>query len=312
MEDIEKYKHRRDARLKKRLDDEWITIKGTHVLIDDGGQVEDGPDSLKSVVKNSGGYKKGTKKSAKKEKQKGENYKEIFGNDISDGSISQSMKDEISSLRSVFGDAKIKSSGPWDDGEYEVNGIRVSVDDKSKTSFGEALKKYYDYKDAGGMRIYWDKEDTPSIRDYFKERPSTMEEDFSKEGYKKNREGRWEKVKKGTPSWGGEKNVRPGDWGYGNHARKTNDGAGFSHPQDGMSGNITNDIRGEWGDRFKSAPTGTTFKVKTDNRWHKEIETYTKTDNGWRFEREVDGRDQDKGNADLSRIWNSLRNGTVW
>lgn len=41
----------------QNMDDQWITMKGTHVLIDDGGQVSKGPDKLKKVVKSGGGYK---------------------------------------------------------------------------------------------------------------------------------------------------------------------------------------------------------------------------------------------------------------
>ena len=65
MNEIEKYRKRRDARIKKRMDEEWVTIKGTHVLIDDDGQVKGGPDRVKSLIKEGGGYKKGTKKITK-------------------------------------------------------------------------------------------------------------------------------------------------------------------------------------------------------------------------------------------------------
>lgn len=47
MDVVEKYRQRRDARIKKRLDDDWITVKGTHVMIDDEGKVTKGPESLK-------------------------------------------------------------------------------------------------------------------------------------------------------------------------------------------------------------------------------------------------------------------------
>lgn len=47
-ESIKKFKQRRDARLKKRLDDEWITIKGTHVMVDDDKNITKGPERLKS------------------------------------------------------------------------------------------------------------------------------------------------------------------------------------------------------------------------------------------------------------------------
>ena len=57
---VKRYRERRDARVrakKARVDDQWITMRGTHVLIDDGGQVAKGPDNLKNVVKQGGGYK---------------------------------------------------------------------------------------------------------------------------------------------------------------------------------------------------------------------------------------------------------------
>ena len=61
MDDIvKKYRMRRDARIaakKAHADDQWITMRGTHVLIDDGGQVSKGPEKLKNVVKQGGGYK---------------------------------------------------------------------------------------------------------------------------------------------------------------------------------------------------------------------------------------------------------------
>ena len=60
MGSVEEFNKRRDARMRAkdgREDDQWITMKGTHVLIDDGGQVSKGPDKLKKVVKSGGGYK---------------------------------------------------------------------------------------------------------------------------------------------------------------------------------------------------------------------------------------------------------------
>jgi len=45
---IEAYKRRRLRRLKARFDEEdWVTIKGTHVLVDDDGNVTGGPSNLK-------------------------------------------------------------------------------------------------------------------------------------------------------------------------------------------------------------------------------------------------------------------------
>ena len=68
-------------KLKKEnnLDDQWITMKGTHVLIDDGGQVSGGPDRIREAVKGKGGYKaKGTTEEKKAPKGK----KQYNGHDI--------------------------------------------------------------------------------------------------------------------------------------------------------------------------------------------------------------------------------------
>ena len=51
MDAVEKYRMRRDARLKKRLDDEWITINGTHVMVDDNKNIMKGPAALKNAPK---------------------------------------------------------------------------------------------------------------------------------------------------------------------------------------------------------------------------------------------------------------------
>lgn len=51
MDAVEKYRMRRDARLKKRLDDEWITINGTHVMVDDNKNITKGPAALKNAPK---------------------------------------------------------------------------------------------------------------------------------------------------------------------------------------------------------------------------------------------------------------------
>ena len=44
---VTEYRKRRAERLKGRLDDEWITINGTHVMVDDNGEVTKGPKGLK-------------------------------------------------------------------------------------------------------------------------------------------------------------------------------------------------------------------------------------------------------------------------
>ena len=49
---IYEYRKRRQQRLDaKRADDEWKTIKGTHVLVDDDGEIAQGPERLKNVRK---------------------------------------------------------------------------------------------------------------------------------------------------------------------------------------------------------------------------------------------------------------------
>lgn len=69
-DEIKRFRERRDARLKsRRADEDWITMNGTHVLIDDDGQVSKGPETLKSVVKSGGGYK------SKSERKYGSNAK---------------------------------------------------------------------------------------------------------------------------------------------------------------------------------------------------------------------------------------------
>ena len=56
---VKKYHARRDARLKKRMDDDWITIKGTHVMVGENGDIVHGPDKLKGLSGKASGSKKG-------------------------------------------------------------------------------------------------------------------------------------------------------------------------------------------------------------------------------------------------------------
>lgn len=47
---ITEYRSRRQARIdQRREDDEWKTINGTHVMVDEGGQITRGPEKLKSL-----------------------------------------------------------------------------------------------------------------------------------------------------------------------------------------------------------------------------------------------------------------------
>lgn len=83
------------------------------------------------------------------------NYADIFG---SSTKVTQNMKDEVSAIQDVLGKGvKIKKASEWDDGEYEVYGKRITVNDKGSTEYGPAFEKYYDYKDVGNKRVYWEK-----------------------------------------------------------------------------------------------------------------------------------------------------------
>lgn len=47
---ITEYRNRRQSRIdQRREDDEWKTINGTHVMVDEGGQITRGPEKLKSL-----------------------------------------------------------------------------------------------------------------------------------------------------------------------------------------------------------------------------------------------------------------------
>lgn len=478
MDHIKKFRIRRDERMKNRLDDEWKTIKGTHVLIDDEGQVSGGPDSLKSLIKNSGGFKPGTKKAAKKETAA--KAKDVaakgFGDDINKavGDLKQSMRDKKGTLTAdakkqfssvvkdilpkapvgtalAFSDhgaekglkcvktgdnswttsytrdgkkyerettdedvfhtllghtatdwkktksgvtaseeagGKKESTGKSDffkktsDGRSMAKSVQLDMDDarqaywdaeqledidedvpnpkmyprmvKAQKQFNDALSNIPDGTEfemkavrhrsgisEDGLDLYtfkkqgdnyvgkmtnkeWDwrnKEFSWSPQKFFAEfcnspmydlimkepkEAETMEEGFEKEGYKKNAAGRWEAASK-------ERHIPAKSFGEEGIDFTAMDRPAFSTRSVAnlMTGNVTNDLHGDWGRYMKRVPTGSSFTVKTSNRWHDEKETYTKTDTGWRFEREVDGRGMDKGNADLGRIWNSMREGRI-
>ena len=52
MDSVKKFRQRRDARLKKRMDEEvWKTINGTHVMVDEEGNITKGPEELKKAAK---------------------------------------------------------------------------------------------------------------------------------------------------------------------------------------------------------------------------------------------------------------------
>ena len=194
MDDVvKKYKIRRDARIKKRMDDEWITIKGTHVMVDDDKKITKGPERLKS----------------------GPN--------------------RVAPAKNL----PSKESTPLRNGSRTVS---------SKKGSGET--------------------------------PST-----------------------GAKKIGGE-----------TRSRKMRSPS-YLKISDGMTGNITKDINGEWAKNVNEFVDGTTFSVKTGNRWHDEVETYTRTPEGWSYERTVDGKSMDKWDSNskamLSQMWNSINDGIV-
>ena len=76
--EVEDFKERRKARLDARMDDEWKTIKGTHVLIDDEGTITKGPENLRNLSKSGG--KQGSEAPATKPKvARGKEFEEAFG-----------------------------------------------------------------------------------------------------------------------------------------------------------------------------------------------------------------------------------------
>lgn len=196
MNHIDEYRKRREARLKKRMDEEWVTMRGTHVLIDDEGQVKGGPDSLKKIVNESGGYKKGTKK--------------IIKEDWYVKNARDKMNDNIRRMKDGSGHGKM-----WRELESDIDlcpdGTKVTVDGKvyerGLDDFGEGG---WIVKDKSGQRfnktsaelvgkigaaIRGGKGNSVSIEDG----TSTMEGDFAAEGYQKNKEGRWEKKSGDAP-----------------------------------------------------------------------------------------------------------------
>lgn len=118
MEDhVKRYRERRDARIKARKareDDQWITMKGTHVMIDDGGQVSKGPEKLRNVVKQGGGYK------SKAERKYGSNEK--FSKSLNGG---WTQKNSGGNLESKIKKYLVKHSGGYSEEEYEA--IRKQV-----------------------------------------------------------------------------------------------------------------------------------------------------------------------------------------
>ena len=203
-EDVKKFRKRRDERIKaKRADEDWITIRGTHVLIDDDGQVSKGPDTLKNVISNSGGYK------SRAERKYGSNAK--YAKALQGGwSVSTNRPTNVAgpsnrpgALREID---KYSKAG--------LGGTGAKYDPKSGESYAEwkkrggpSLGKPLTNREASeishgaetlGTRA---EEARQKMMDRLTESSAPkMEDDFKSEGYKKNKEGRWEKTGKAKPT----------------------------------------------------------------------------------------------------------------
>lgn len=223
MNEVEKYRRRRDARMKKRMDEEWVTMKGTHVLIDDDGQVKGGPDRVKKLVNESGGYKKGSKKvikgapmfnvtNSRRQAEKGRE-KDIGGwaknakkAEIKTGEWKrqlQEMANEGKMPSFVSGNREQQASVMT-----EINKIYDKPDVKHRfVDQGDAAWiSYMDGTGATERTSYPSGENATQeekdgvvkfmlhnhIKKYGNDAP-TMEQGFEEEGYRKNKEGRWER-----------------------------------------------------------------------------------------------------------------------
>ena len=70
------------------------------------------------------------------------------------------MSKTESILRDIYGkNADIVPASVWDNGEFIVDGKRVSIDVRRQKIYYEAFYKYYDYVDVGEYRVSWEKED---------------------------------------------------------------------------------------------------------------------------------------------------------
>ena len=80
---------------------------------------------------------------------------------LRDAETEGKMSKELSILRDIYGnDATIVKATEWDDdGEYLVDGKRVTVDVRWQKIYYEAFYQYYDYVDVGEYRVWWEKED---------------------------------------------------------------------------------------------------------------------------------------------------------
>lgn len=142
-DEIKRFRERRDARIKaKRADEEWITMHGTHVLIDDEGQVSKGPETLKSVVKSGGGYK------SRAERKYGSNAK--YAKALSNGWNQRNKPDTNKPSAGKYIETLEKAG--FGKGEPEKSEQRTAP--RTRGEIMQANKKMYEKakSDIGGMK----------------------------------------------------------------------------------------------------------------------------------------------------------------
>ena len=157
MDCVKEYKKRRDGRMKAkagREDDQWITMKGTHVMIDDGGQVSKGPDKLKNVVSKTGGYKpkSGGKESAKPDETGNKEYGYGSGNSRPTMEEVQKAYSDVTKKKSAETRTKnehLKASGAVKGFDYESISSAYG-----KQEADNRLKKLKDKADAAARKYY--------------------------------------------------------------------------------------------------------------------------------------------------------------
>lgn len=134
MDAVNAYKKRREHRIKAqrgREDDQWITMKGTHVLIDDGGQAKGGPDRLKTMVNSGGGYK------SRDERKYGSNAK--YSKALSGGWDASSKKSKLERDAEKFH----KSLESWKDVDFPPdNSEPVDSEEFGKKKMKDDLDRF--------------------------------------------------------------------------------------------------------------------------------------------------------------------------
>ena len=195
---VKRYRERRDARIKERrarVDDQWITMRGTHVLIDDGGQVSKGPEKLRNVVKQGGGYK------SKAERKYGSNDK--FSKFLNNGWNTSNRNVPPSGAKSSV--AVPKKGSPFAEVDPDDKGLaQWAKDNGYKSVWAEPTKGKSGETLLGGRYLYTDKYGRTVAPDDIKEaRKKWMEKEKKAGGSSSERESgktgsipEWQKLTK--------------------------------------------------------------------------------------------------------------------